>query len=793
MAQFRNIFGDAPFLYKLSRTIVFRANHPLFSCGLCIIYALILVMSLPAVSISGLGDQFSEDDSPEQPWEITADEISHDQEKEQYTAIGNAFISKANKNLSADYVLFDNKASKLIARGNVVLKIGDDTLTGSSLEMNLDAEIGSIENGTIFIKEDNFHISGKRIEKIGEKTYTIENATLTTCDGDVPDWKLTAKSIKVTLEKYALATHAAMWAKKVPFLYTPLIAVPVKSKRSTGFLTPEFGFSDRKGFEYAQPFFWAISENTDATFYAHYMSLRGLRTGAEYRYILDEKSKGTVMLDFLYDDKVDNGSPDNTDAYGYDGDMALRTNHTRYWFRMKQDQALPKDFFAKIDLDIVSDQDYLRELKGKYAGFKESENYFDDVFGRELDDYDDPVRINRVNVSRLWPSYSLNIEARWYDDVIKRRWANADDTLQMLPFVEFNASKQQIMQSPFYFDLDSEYTHFFRQDGTASRYITNGHRIDIHPRVYWPFRFKNYFTFEPSIGLRETAWYIADTENEPAGLSKMYSRELYDVKLDLSSEFFRIFNVNKWNIDKIKHAIEPQIVYDYIPKYGQSHYPYFDGYDRIRGQNMITYGITNTFTSRSIIGADSGETHLYSYDNFLRAKLWQSFDFNKKSANDPEPFSPIYLELDFKPIKYFSFGAEAGWSVYESDFVSHNIHTTVSDNRGDRFYLEYRYKNDLDGIKNDGDRESIYSDLKVKITNNLSAFSSYERNLYDHEDIKMGVGLRYLVQCWAIDLEYSEEGRNNDVTYAIMVHFYGIGGLGQSTDIGSRFGKPFLD
>ncbi len=55
---------------------------------------------------------------------------------------------------------------------------------------------------------------------------------------------------------------------------------------------PEFGETSRKGYQYNQPFFWAISESADATFYANYMSNRGIKPGAEFRYILNERSQG---------------------------------------------------------------------------------------------------------------------------------------------------------------------------------------------------------------------------------------------------------------------------------------------------------------------------------------------------------------------------------------------------------------------------------------------------------------------------------------------------------------------
>jgi LPS-assembly protein len=88
-------------------------------------------------------------------------------------------------------------------------------------------------------------------------------------------------------------------------------------------------------------------------------------------------------------------------------DQYLRPNKDRYWFRMKHDQELPSGFSGRLDLDIVSDQDYLNEFKKGYSGFDETKKYFLSEFGREIDDYNDPVRVNRLNIFKNWNLYSL--------------------------------------------------------------------------------------------------------------------------------------------------------------------------------------------------------------------------------------------------------------------------------------------------------------------------------------------------------------------------------------------------
>ena len=157
--------------------------------------------------------------------------------------------------------------------------------------------------------------------------------------------KSPARNIKVAVEGYGTASHTALWAKKVPVLYSPYLVFPVKTKRQTGLLLPNIGSSDRRGFEYEQPLFLALSRNTDATVYAHYMSDRGVKVAGEFRYVMDDRSQGAIMMDFLDDDKINDGTAD-TETYRF-STTGKRTNTDRWWFRMKHDQDLPLGFFRK--------------------------------------------------------------------------------------------------------------------------------------------------------------------------------------------------------------------------------------------------------------------------------------------------------------------------------------------------------------------------------------------------------------------------------------------------------------
>ncbi len=740
---------------------------------------------------------------PHLAWHITADQIRYDQQTDQYTAVGNVVIAKKETKISADFARFDHKNMKAFAEGRVIMTTGSDRMTASRLEIDLNTETGIFYNSQVFLSERHFYINGDRIDKTGKDSYKTQKASITTCDGSNPDWRITSRRLKVTIEGYGQASHVSFWAKKIPIFYAPYVTFPVKRKRQSGLLAPQFGYSDRKGEVYVQPLFWAINQSSDATFYLHHMGNRGEKLGMEYRYVIDDNSKGTVMFDYLKDKQVDDGKEDSSELWGYTDDDYLRLNSDRYWFRMKHDHELPSGFFATLDLDIVSDQDYLTEFQDRYTGFDHTEEVFNDTFGRQIDAYTDPVRVNRLNLNKRWVNYNLNAELRWYDDVIVRTLTESNNTTQKLPMVTFTGSRQPFFQTPIYFDLNARYTNFFRLEGRRWQ------NTQIYPRFYLPTAFENYFSFEPSVGVKATNWVFHRGWNNP---DRIFFRQAYDVRLDFSSDLYRIFDVGSQNnipvetnrgfdpafekdlntqikpdidvgsrgVDKIKHLLRPQVIFNHIPQVDHDFFP-------VSKESTITYSLTNTLISRTLIpptaNADlspgtSASQPTHSYHQLAYLKLEQTYDRIEGYADkvDSRPFSNLTAEFQFNPSSYLSFRSDAQWAPHEKRISTHNERMTISDKRGDSLSFEHRYTR--------LESESLYALLRIKLTDRLSAGFEYELDMLNDQVFRSNLSLSYRKQCWSLAVRYIDEPLNNERRYEFMISLHGIGGFGTQVSEG---------
>jgi LPS-assembly protein len=763
------------------------------------------------------------ENDPNQPWQITADEISYDDRARRYVAQGNVRITRGDRRLSADQVRFDQRTMDAEAKGHVVLVAGGDMLIGDQLQINLENQTGTITQGTLFLHENHFYIRGAKIEKLGPREYAIERASFSSCDGERPAWKITGRKLNVEIEGRGVVKHAALWVKDVPVFYTPIFFFPASTKRQSGFLTPELGSSNRQGYQLNVPFFWAINDQSDMTFFNDYMSKRGNKMGAEYRYIVDPFTKGTAMYDYLNDRKIDDGKGNNSRDYGYPDDNYLRRNETRYWFRMKHDQGLPLGFRGRLDLDLVSDQDYLTEFRFGLNGFEETRDYFRDEFGRDLDDFNDPVRTNQAVINKNWYHSVLNGGVIWLDDSTKERddgVASFDTTLQRLPFILWDAVKQPLGSTPLQLSADTEWTSFYSDENTK------GLRFDVHPRVYLPFSLGDYLYVEPSAGLRQTAWFIDRYQNidadqqqaledqlgrrlpEEDDKDKSQYRTLYDLMLDVSTELSGVYDLGGPSLDAVRHTVRPRVIYNYIPNDDQDKYPAFisqtedgepvalnDQVNRIDPRNLITYSITNTFTSRyrkanptdQDAEAEIGARDNFKFNDFLRLKFEQSFNIRTARSDRNRPFSPIGAELEFFPRRYLSLKSETAYDTYDQSFVKRDAWLKLESPRGDEFKIDYRYdkrKTDFSGEERlDKNVQSISAGAKVKLPYHLTAYGSSEHDLRDNRRIESVLGFLYEAQCWSLDINYNDS-ENNGRAIAFQVSLTGLGGLGFSQGVG---------
>ena len=676
------------------------------------------------------------------PIHLEADKLTYDEKLHLSTARGNVKITKGDMILNADTIKFNQETGDAVATGNVVMVRGRDRLTGKDIEINLDNQLGMINEGSIFFEEENFYIKGKEIEKLGEESYHITDGSLTTCDTDSPDWGITAKKIDLVMGGYARARDVTFRIKDFPVLYSPYLIYPVKTDRQTGLLMPSIGYSGKDGLDINLPFFWAISPSMDATFSQHLMSKRGFQEGIEFRYAVNKDSWGQLNMEYLNDRVVE----DETDYGAY-----YRSNRDRWLAQFKHDQYFSSDFFTKADINLISDNDYYRD------------------FETEIDLRSERHLESRWSITKNWETFSLVSDCHYFDDMDKK---SNDATLQYLPRVTLTALKQPIGSQSIFLNLDSSYENLWRKKGMT------GHRLDFYPQVTFPMKFGGFLRVVPKMGMRETAfWFDGEDEHR-----KEEHREIYDLNLAVSTTLSKIFDLDGKKLKKLKHLIEPCIEYTYVPHIDQDDLPANDLSSEIPQQRTITYSLNNTLIGKMI--KKGGKSYCKELVDFDLKQSYNDKSSKFSSSGERRYFSDIEGDLKVRLSNNIYLNCDARYDVYDDRFNERNVTLNLKDRRGDKLWFDYRYQRESDDelVK----IESLNSKLQLKVTDFID-FIYYNRySMTDNRSLETRFSIDYRSQCWSTLFTYTERPgyKGDDRENKIMVLFslYGLGPMVKASD-----------
>ncbi|CAO0822144.1 LPS-assembly protein [Desulfarculales bacterium] len=431
------------------------------------------------------------------PVDVRADRVVFEEATKTYVAEGEVEVVRGSTKIFADRVRLHSEKLVAEAEGRTRMENDSEVLTGQRLLIDLQGGTGKVYDGQIFIKSNNFYMRGQEIDKVGKESYHLQSGSLTSCYGPSPSWNISGRDIDVDLDGFGTISGAAFRIQDVPVLYSPWATFPAKFRRQSGLLPPMVGMSDCDGVIWSQPWYQTLGEDQDVTLILNYMSYRGLDYGLEYRYSLAPGSKGMMALDCMPEDAMGQELK-NAEAY-----------ESRYWFRMKSDQRLSSDNMnLKMDIDLVSDQNYLKEFTFGYTGFEATKQRFVEAVGRELDPRTSTWRQNKVNLQRYWSNATFNGSLIYNDDLA----SDNKRIQQQLPYLSFDATRQPVGETGWYFQMGSSYNYYYQQEGAT------GHISDISPTFALPLNFNDYLSMNLGSPISSVSTTSPATTSSPTSL-----------------------------------------------------------------------------------------------------------------------------------------------------------------------------------------------------------------------------------------------------------------------------------
>ncbi|SHI91646.1 LPS-assembly protein [Malonomonas rubra DSM 5091] len=652
-------------------------------------------------------------DSP-LPVNLEADELSYDKETGRYRASGNVQLNQGELEVVSDLLWWNQLSGEIEAEGGVQLTSPDEKMTGSKVSYNLQQGTGSVADGWLFLQESNLHVRGKQINRLGENSYRVFDGTFTTCDGEVPSWKFGAEQVDVTLGGYAKAKHTVFYLKDIPSFYVPYMVYPVKTERESGLLIPRIGYSDKRGFQYNGSYYQVLGRNQDATLLFDYLSEMGIGKGLEYRYIFGKDNAGEMRGYHIDVDSVDGETVDEE----------------RYALEWQHDGTLPGDVRMVVDAVYVND-----------------EEYFED-FGEVAEDYNKDEVESNFSLSKSWGKYSLVGDLEYTKDLE----SDNDSTLQRLPRISFDAARQRIGETPFYYRLETEYTNFRRDEGVT------GERLMLLPTLSASLQLFNVIDISPKISYRDRYYW---------GTSDGYGDEhegLVEFSTRVSTKLQRVYDQPIGSADKLKHSLEPEVIYYNIPELEQNHLPQFDTYDDIDKENRFEYALVQRLTAR--FDQDGGAA---SYRELLYLRLSQTYYLSADAVGEKDSFGSIRGQLTLLPTTWAKFEFDGTYDIDLGEWEETDVDLSLQDQNENSLRASYSY---------DRDEELEYVSFKLDLSILEPFFVSYEKrfDLVDDESLEDVIGVEYRQQCWSALLTYRENENDSSVILSFVMK--GIGPVG---------------
>lgn len=676
-------------------------------------------------------------DAVKGPVLITADEIQHDAAANTYTARGKAHVKEATRTVDADYIFLDDNTKDVTAEGNVVYEDTGDRIEAERMELNLETKKGNLEKARVFIKTGNVYINGQDIEKTGESQYKIKKGKFTTCGWNRPEWTFTSDEVDVTVQGYAKTRSTTFHILGVPVFYIPWGIFPVKTDRASGFLVPEMGLSSADGSTFKLSYFWAISQDTDATFSAEIMEKRGVMLGAQYRYAIREDLKGELEGNII-----------NDRDYG----------DVRYQLKAKHEQVFFKDLKLKANIWEVSDNDYLKD------------------FGKTTTERSESQLKSTIYLEKPLHKSLLTGGMSRFRNLLMQ---NDSTVFQYYPEITYFTEYIPIKNTPMYIDLNSSLTNFYRDRGDTFT------RITVDPSLRLPFSHKGLNTLFSGT-LYESGYLVNRGSENYDGSTK--SRQTFRLDADANMQFLKTY-FGGWSDYRIMHSvIKPALRYTYIPATGYNDVPKIDSYDRMNSTNTVTYSL-NHYLYGETEGGGKGELSLLEVSQTygISGNL-ESSDLYKGSGSR---FSDVDVRLTLSPISYLSITHDSIWNVsgqgakvlrnglsYQIPNIwalalSHSYSSGYGVNPYTGEYVE-KYTDPTSGsVVAFGTSNQVF----LTTYGTYAVFSGGYEIRYEfttNEWIDTAYWVRYKPGCWSTTLTLSQTKRPNDTSFKISFDLTGI-------------------
>ncbi len=724
----------------------------------------VAILLLPSGSVfaASMSERFFRKDVP---IEVNADKVFYDKNKKLYEASGRVMVTQGELTLASDSILMDMDSGVAVADGNIKITDGEGNIfESSSVEIDLNNELLTSVNARLYFKEGTINFEGRVIRKTGQNTYDGESMSFTTCDCPEdrrddfnPPWSIHTSSAKVRVGGLFTGWNILFKVKGVPILYLPFIAAPVVNERQTGFLSPTFGYSDLRGFQFGNSFFLNLSDSADITLSYDNESKKGDGGGIEHRYIRTVDSYGDFYYYNYRERNLDRVRSYRDDPDNFNLGRPLSADPDRWELRYHHREKLWGGVIFKANINLISDEEYFLDV-GKNSNERAYE-----------------MLESTLSFSKAWEASNFTLELRYFDDLLQDKDL---DIYQKLPVAKYTRSTRRVWKTPFFLSLYGSFDEFEKKEKGVE-----GQRVDLKPTISLPLRPLSFLEVTPSYSPRGTYYFTENHFINGLDAKSRSGRHIYEASMDVKSTFVKHWRSS--NGDRKLFTVRPRLKYDYIPSIRQTLHPIYDDVDNIDSQNLVTYSLNLTYAGLISTGEGaSKKRHEYLYFDISQSYDVREARDDKILDKDKVAYSDVVAELIVRPTLNIKISSNVTYDTYRKWITSSYGEISYRDKNKNSISLKHKYIRDEQEYAESEVRLHLYKGFgvlnKTKYTfyyldpTVLPAFIPFEE--HTNETVENMAGLFYKSQCWGATLTYTD--KIDDEVTMLTISLKGVGDVG---------------
>jgi len=494
---------------------------------------------------------------------------------------GQASLRKPGMSMRADRMVYDQSLDVMEAAGGIRINRAGSRFQGSELSLQVDSFQGALDKPKFEFFANGAHGSASQLEFVDPSRAIVHQANYTTCRRTpgpdwLPAWLLKATRMSIDEEESTIkAEGVQIRFQNLPEVSIPELNFALTTERRSGLLPPIVGVTTRNGAEIAQPYYFDIAPNRDATVTTHVMSKRGVAVDTEFRY-LEKDYKGQARLNLMPTDTL--------------SDQAR-------WGWSSQHSGVIQTGIEPIgavgvglNLNRVSDDNYWRDFR----------------------------RTGLVLTQRLLPSTGVLNWGQGGFNMLARvqRWQTLQDLSSTIippydrtPQIGMSYGKWQ--GDGFDWSVQADTTRFEADFSRIPNLVArNGERSFVQAQISRPW-IRPWGFFTPKVQLHATRYQLDQPMDNGSASA---NRVLPTFSLDSGLVFER---ETQWFGRSVAQSLEPRVFYAKTPFRDQSMLPVYDtgitdfnlstiysentfvGNDRLIDNDALTLGITSRFFDSS--------------------------------------------------------------------------------------------------------------------------------------------------------------------------------------------------